>query len=249
MPARIELDPAKICDTLQKLCQRIDERFPGSGLAGIGGQLLELTRAAVTRARFIRAPRPLLRVVSALLLLAMAALLTFAASHARPPPGTMDALDMVQGIESTISALALLGVAVLFVATIEARLKRKKALDALQELRVLAHVIDMHQLDKDPERVIAGFVETASSPLVQLSPFLLSRYLHYCTDLLALVGKVAAYYVTSFQDAVVLAAVNEIEDLSNGLSRKIWQKLMVLDQIMGDTGPRAGEPRRPPSEK
>jgi hypothetical protein len=27
---------------------------------------------------------------------------------------------------------------------------------------------------------------------------------------------------------VVLAAVNEVEDLTTGLSRKIWQKLMIL---------------------
>ena len=30
-------------------------------------------------------------------------------------------------------------------------------------------------------------------------------------------------------DAVVLQAVNEVEDLTNGLSRKIWQKITLLD--------------------
>lgn len=29
-------------------------------------------------------------------------------------------------------------------------------------------------------------------------------------------------------DAVALAAVNEVESLTTGLSRKIWQKLMIL---------------------
>ena len=52
-----------------------------------------------------------------------------------------------------------------------------------------------------------------------------------CAAAAASVVKVAAYYVQSVQDEVVLGAVNEIEDLTNGLSRKIWQKLMVLDQI------------------
>ena len=32
----------------------------------------------------------------------------------------------------------------------------------------------------------------------------------------------------SFDDAVALAAVNEIENLTTGLSRKIWQKIMIL---------------------
>lgn len=30
---------------------------------------------------------------------------------------------------------------------------------------------------------------------------------------------------------VVLAAVNEIENLTTGLSRKIWQKLMILEKL------------------
>jgi hypothetical protein len=29
-----------------------------------------------------------------------------------------------------------------------------------------------------------------------------------------------------------LAAVNEIEHLTNGLSRKIWQKIMIFDRIL-----------------
>lgn len=61
-----------------------------------------------------------------------------------------------------------------------------------------------------------------------MSDFELSRYLDYCSELLSLTGKVAALYVQDFQDPVVLAAVNEIEELTTGLSRKIWQKLMVL---------------------
>lgn len=243
MPAPIALDAAKIHETLEQLCRRIEERFPGSGLARLGTQILELARASVRRVEFIRAPKPLLRATSALLLAAMGALLWFAIVHARPPPGTVDALDMVQAIEATLSALTLLGVSVLFVTTLESRIRRRKALDALQELRVLAHVVDMHQLAKDPERTQAGFVSTSASPRVLLTPFELNRYLHYCTDLLALVGKIAAFYVASFQDEVVLAAVNEIEDLTNGLSRKIWQKLMLLDQITADEARTPGAPR------
>ena len=38
----------------------------------------------------------------------------------------------------------------------------------------------------------------------------------------------AALYIQDFDDEVALAAVNEVEDLTTGLSRKIWQKLMIL---------------------
>ncbi len=250
MPAPIEIAPDKIRTTVQLLQRRIDERFAGSGLAGIAEQLLDVTDRAVARAEEIRKPAVRLRLVSGMLLAAMGWLLWYAVTHARPPPGTFEALDLVQAIEALLSALALLGVTALFVTTLEGRAKRKKALEALHELRVLAHVIDMHQLAKDPERLHDDFAPTESSPAVPLTPFELDRYLNYCGDLLALVGKVAAYYLSSFQDEVVLAAVNEIEDLTNGLSRKVWQKLMLLDQLVpAGKGAPAGSTRQPPSAR
>jgi hypothetical protein len=39
-------------------------------------------------------------------------------------------------------------------------------------------------------------------------------------------------YVQNFDDSVTLAAVNEIENLTAGLSRKIWQKIMILDRVV-----------------
>jgi hypothetical protein len=206
--------------------------------------LLEVAAAAVERARRIRRPRPLLRVMSGLLLVGMAAFLAYATLRARPPAGSVDAYEMVQVIEATLSGIVLLGAIVLFIVTLEVRSKRKLTLEALHELRVLAHVIDMHQLTKDPERSFddergksggqAGAqpgAATVGAAVATLAPFDLDYYLNYCGDLLALVGKVAAWYLQGFQDEVVLGAVNEIEDLTNGLSRKIWQKLMLLDQM------------------
>jgi len=101
-------------------------------------------------------------------------------------------------------------------------------LAALHELRSLAHVVDMHQLTKDPDRFRPDVVLTASSPARQMSQFELSRYLDYCSEMLSLIGKIAALYAQDFDDPSVLAAVNEIESLTTGLSRKIWQKLMIV---------------------
>jgi nucleoside-diphosphate-sugar epimerase len=42
------------------------------------------------------------------------------------------------------------------------------------------------------------------------------------------VGKLAALYLQRSDDAVVLSTVDEIEGLTTGLSRKIWQKLMII---------------------
>ena len=60
-------------------------------------------------------------------------------------------------------------------------------------------------------------------------------------------GKVAALYVQRFDDAVALQAVNEIEELTTGLSRKIWQKLSVLYAIPPVDPPTAATSSRAPA--
>ncbi|HRC85075.1 MAG TPA: hypothetical protein PK413_05660, partial [Thermoanaerobaculia bacterium] len=119
--------------------------------------------------------------------------------------------------------------AMLFLGRIEGRVKRRKALAALHELRALAHVVDMHQLTKDPETTANPQLQTASSPSRSLSRFELARYLDYASEMLAILGKVAALYAQHFDDEVVLDTVNEIESLTSNLSRKIWQKLTILE--------------------
>jgi hypothetical protein len=83
--------------------------------------------------------------------------------------------------------------------------------------------------DLDADKI----VETVAALAGAMPPEQLGRYLDYCSEMLSLTGKVAAVYIRDFQDPVVLSAVNEIEDLTTGLSRKIWQKLMVLHRIHG----------------
>ena len=121
-----------------------------------------------------------------------------------------------------------IAIAIFFLMTLETRLKRRRALAAIHELRAIAHVIDMHQLTKDPERAMTPGPDTSSSPKRDLTPFELGRYLDYCSEMLALVGKLAAVYVQRFDDSVVLEAATEVEDLTTGLSQKIWQKITLV---------------------
>ena len=144
------------------------------------------------------------------------------------PGRTMNVVDFVLVLESGINDVVLNGAAVFFLITVDARLKRRRGLIALHELRALAHIIDMHQLTKDPEQLLSGSRTTPSSPRREMSSAELGRYLDYCSEMLALTGKVATIYVAEFDDPVVLAAVTEVENLTTGLSRKVWQKLMVL---------------------
>jgi len=109
-------------------------------------------------------------------------------------------------------------------------------LRAIHELRSIAHIIDMHQLTKDPDRLLMVGPDTKSSPQRTMSAFELTRYLDYCIEMLSLAGKVAALYIQHFEDPEAVSAVNDLEDLTSGLSRKIWQKIMVLPSAGRDLG-------------
>ena len=122
-----------------------------------------------------------------------------------------------------------LGLALYFVFTLETRLDRRGSLRELQRLRNIVHIIDMHQLTKDPEHLISPNRTTPSSPARMLSHFEMSRYLDYCTELLSLSSKVAAVHLQAVNDPVVLSAVSDIEVLSSNLTNKIWQKINIID--------------------
>jgi hypothetical protein len=143
---------------------------------------------------------------------------------------TIGLTELVQVTESAINDVVFLGIAIFFLMTVEGRLKRRIALKRIHQLRSIAHIVDMHQLTKDPDRLTVEQPDTASSPVRTMTRAQLGRYLDYCSELLSLTGKVAALFVERFNDSVVLQAVNEIEDLTTGLSRKIWQKITILER-------------------
>ncbi len=99
-----------------------------------------------------------------------------------------------------------------------------------RHLRALAHLVDMHQLTKDPHRVTTSTPDTTSSPRRDLTPHELGRYLDYCSEMLSLAAKVAALYAERFNDAVILQAVDEVEALTTGLAEKTWQKITMLER-------------------
>jgi hypothetical protein len=122
----------------------------------------------------------------------------------------------------------LAGAAIFFAVSIEDRIKRRRALQDLHVFRTIAHVIDMHQLTKDPRIVLQPAAPTAASPSRSVSGFELTRYLNYCSELLSLASKLAVLYAQNLPDPVVIEAANDIENLTGNLSRKIWQKISML---------------------
>jgi hypothetical protein len=189
-------------------------------------ELHAVAREASARADWIRKPNRTLRVAVGAIIVVTLAVLAFAASQATMSGERLTIADIVQMTEAGLNEVVLIGAALLFLVTVESRMKRARALAALDELRSIAHVIDMHQLTKDPEMPQRRIV-TPSSPARGMTGYELTRYLDYCSEMLSLTGKIAALYAQGFRDTAVLAAVNEIEAITTGLNGKIWQKIMI----------------------
>lgn len=224
------LDAEKIIATLDRLSRRIRERFPTGSLGNVADELLQVAKKAAVRSEAISKPNLGLRLGILLLLASFAALVTLTIKNLDMKVELKEAGAMLQAIESILNELVYIGAAVWFLFSLENRMKRRRALDALHELRAFAHIVDMHQLTKDPEVVLNPGKSTPSSPVRDLTPYELSRYLDYCSEMLALMGKIAALYVQRFQDAVALEAVDDIESLTTGISSKVWQKIAALDR-------------------
>jgi hypothetical protein len=201
-------------------------------LGAVASDLRKVARESVARAEALARPNWTLRVGVGALAAAGLTAQVWAARFLHVRMSELDATSLVQGLEAAVNLLALFGAATWFLITLEARFKRERVLAALHELRSLAHVIDMHQLTKDPTIMLSPERRTtASSPQRAMNEFQLTRYLDYCAEMLALLGKLAALYAEAGRDGVVIDAVNDIENLCANLGRKIWQKIMIISQL------------------
>jgi hypothetical protein len=236
------LDALEILRTAERLGQRIRERFPAASLSKLAARLVEITRDSITEVARLQRPNVLLRIGVGLLLAAGGAVLFVAVPQLHVNYRVNAISELMQTIEATLGILFFLGTGVFFLVKLEDRLKRGRTLRVVHNLRTVAHIVDMHQLTKDPEPVLLGLPPTASSPERTLSEFELRRYLDYSCELLALVGKVAALYAEGLADPVVLDAVDDLEDLTAGLIGKIWQKLVMMDRWKPSDGAKSLEP-------
>ena len=229
-PEYRRLDEQRIAQTLSRLRDRITERFPGSGLSRVADELRSLSDETTTLVGYLRQPHWPIRIGAGLAIAGMLGVLVVVVGYLPLSPRVIGYTDFVQAMDAALSTLVFLGATLFFLVTLENRLKRRKALTALHQLRSVAHIVDMHQLTKDPERLASPEPDTASSPVRPLTGSELGRYLDYCSELLSVISKLAALHVQHFHDSVALAAVNEIETLTTGLSGKIWQKITLLER-------------------
>jgi hypothetical protein len=226
------LDPAKVVETIALLRDRIKERFPGAGLGNVCSELLQIAGENSNRAERISRANVALRVAIVILLAAgIAGLAWIVWLLYLVPRSTDNIYNLLQGLDAAANLTVLMGALVFFLFRIEERLKRRQAIKALHELRSIVHVIDMHQLTKDPSAEVSVAGKTASSPARTLTRFELTRYLDYCSEMLSLTSKVAVLFAQGFPDPTVIEAVSDIERIAAGLSQKIWQKIMILETL------------------
>jgi len=229
------LNSEELIQTIETLQRRISERFPDSGLSRLAGDLLAIAQQSARRSLQISRPYLGLRLLMLLAAAGILGIFVVAGLQIREIGGLghVDGLaELVQVLEAALGSVFFIGATILFLFTLEIRWKRARALNAIHELRSIAHIVDMHQLTKDPERIATRGESTPSSPKRNLTAFQLSRYLDYCSELLSLISKVANLYIQGFPDAVALEAVDQVESLTTGLSRGIWQKLMILERVI-----------------
>jgi hypothetical protein len=183
------LMPDRVVETLETLLSRILERFGICGLANVCAQLCKIAREDTQRALSIGRSYVWLRALVFALLAGGIAILVWVLSLIDFSKTAADSVySVLQGIEAAANLTLLTGAAMIFLLKLEERLKRGLALAALHELRSIVHVIDMHQLTKDPSKFIVGG-NTPSSPPLLLNEFQMTRYLDYCSEMVSLTSK------------------------------------------------------------
>jgi hypothetical protein len=223
------LNPALILATAEMLQQRVAERFPDSGLRKVATELVSLARDMAKSAKALETPIWWLRILIGIVIVGGGSVFLFVGTLLSFDRISTGAFDFVQGIEASLNTLLLAGLGFLALVRAEERIKRKRVFKELHGLRSLIHVIDMHQLTKDPAALSTNFTPTKNSPQRITNSADLARYLDYCSEMLSITGKLAALFAQSVNDDVVVDAVNSVEELGSNLSRKIWQKITMIE--------------------
>ena len=136
MPKRFRsLRSDQVVETAVLLERRIVERFPEANLRHVANELVTMAREATDRAHRIGRPNIPLRLLQWLLIGSSLVLVGWVVRQVRISDDVMKLDEFVQTVDSSLASMVFIGAAVLFIASWELRLKRRKALIAIHELR------------------------------------------------------------------------------------------------------------------
>jgi hypothetical protein len=231
LPARVRLyqmhrlDPAKIVETAENLAHRVGESLPGSTLASLAIELAAIARKTDERARQARRPIYAIRVGSLLSISSTLVGLWYLAGHihTRWEFGTIT--EVFEATDAGFNLLVLLGGVLWFFLTIESRIKRKKALNSIEELREFIHVIDVTQLYYTPDLYKADPASSHSSLNLDYT------YLLFCTQMLGVINNLAPLYSRGAAGDSIFRAVSDVETLANAITAKLLSKAGTVPRV------------------
>ncbi len=218
MRERHRLDPAKIIETADHLARRVSEKLLESTLAGLAAELAQVARQTEERAREARRPILAIRIASILAVCGTLLGLWYLARHihARWEFGTIT--EVFEATDAGFNLLVILAGALWSFLTLEARIKRRKALGSIEQLRDFIHVIDITQLYYTPDLYYPNPANSLSSLNIDYT------YLLFCTEMLTLISNLAPLYSRGAAGDSILRAVADVEMLANAISAKLLSK-------------------------
>jgi hypothetical protein len=229
------LIPERVAASCHLLSDRVHARFPDRGLDHHAQWFAQyVDRLVVAGPETVAAPL-LFRLVSWLGGLAVGVLLFSPLFFVR----RLDGLDHLPVFLSSLDALSTVlaaSIAAFFtMRSIEHAYVRRRAVAGLGTLRSFAHVTDMLQITKCPTHLLfpqgVGGEADRTAADARDEATALTHYLTYCSELYALTSKVAVLYGEWTTDALVLDAIDDVDDLCMGLESKTTQKILLLEQL------------------
>lgn len=217
------LESNEIIHTIDELHMRISQRFPKSDLANVCEELLVVAKETEAKSHAVNAPNYPLRAIILVLIAAAAGVIVFLVRAVQLRTEEVELINLLQGLEAGTNLVIFISVAIFFLFSLESRMARTRALNDLNELRSIVHVIDMHQFSKDPSELLS------SDSTEGMTRTELTRYLGYCSVMLSLGAKLAALYAQKLPDEIVIDAASDLQNVAGGLSLKIWQKIAILE--------------------
>ena len=121
----------RVLATLDQLQTRINARFPEAGLSRVCADVIETAKFCARDARDLARPRPLWRLGALTIVGLGIAAQVLAFRFLNIQFSTLTAPELLQGLEAAVNLLILFGGATWFLLTLEERMKRQRALDAL----------------------------------------------------------------------------------------------------------------------
>lgn len=228
-----QLDPKRIYATAKLVVDRVEVFAKATGRGGGLKTLAKDVTDLAERAREPEAIRGLEKLDQfgpRLVIAVSVPALVFAILFCLLPPIDWSPLEpgsllvSFQMTEPILGTIFFLGTIAILAWGFIGLLRRNAALSKLHKLRSVAHVIHSHQLKKS--------IRVEGQPATEDSLTLdqLKAYVECCSDLLAIVAKLAALKAQDVNDPVVLDASDRIERLAHDLSEDMWRKVTSAER-------------------